>query len=219
MRREIVVFGRVPVAGRVKTRLAAAVGAEKAAKIYRLLLDHVLTESCAAGPAVTLALAEAAPPGIDWRSPPGVAVEIQSDGDLGARMRAAFDRRFAAGADAVILVGSDLPGLSSGGLADAFSGLVRAPVVLGPSDDGGYWLVGQRRPGRDLFSGVPWSSPGVLGATRRRLLELGIAHAELELLRDLDTIDDLRALSADPMVPEGLRVRLDRLARGCGETG
>jgi rSAM/selenodomain-associated transferase 1 len=219
MRREIVVFGRVPVAGRVKTRLAAAVGTEKAAKIYRLLLDHVLTESCAAGPAVTLALADAAPAGHQWRPPPGVEIEIQAPGDLGRRMLRSFERHFAAGADAVVLIGSDLPGLSAGMLADAHAALEQTPVVLGPSDDGGYWLVGQRRPGRDLFSGVPWSSPRVLGPTRRRLLELGVAHAELELLRDLDTIDDLRALSADLMVPEGLRVRLDRLARGCGETG
>jgi glycosyltransferase A (GT-A) superfamily protein (DUF2064 family) len=131
-------------------------------------------------------------------------------------MRAAFDRRFAAGADVVVLVGSDLPGLSSGGLADAFSGLEEAPVVLGPSDDGGYWMVGQRRPGCDLFSRIPWSSPGVLQSTRRRLLELGVEHVELPQLRDLDTIEDLRALAADSTVPEGLRVRLDEHASGNG---
>lgn len=216
MRREIVVFGRVPVAGRVKTRLAAGIGPEAAAEVYRLLLDHALAEARAAGPAVVLALAEAPPAGADWRPPPGVAVELQSDGDLGARMRAAFDRRFAAGADAVVLVGSDLPGLSSGGLADAFSGIEAAPVVLGPSDDGGYWLVGQRRPGCDLFSRIPWSSPEVLGSTRRRLLELGVEHVELPQLRDLDTIEDLRALAADSTVPEGLRVRLDEHASGNG---
>ena len=213
MRREIVVFGRVPLAGRVKTRLAAGIGAVAAADVYRLLLDHALAEARAVGPAVVLALAEAAPPGVDWRSPPGVALEIQSDGDLGARMRAAFGRRFAAGADAVVLVGSDLPGLTAGGLADAFSGLEEASVVLGPSDDGGYWLVGQRRPGRDLFSGIPWSSSGVLESTRRRLLELGVEHVELPRLRDLDTVEDLRALAADSTVPEGLRARLGEHAR------
>jgi rSAM/selenodomain-associated transferase 1 len=217
MRREIVVFGRVPVAGRVKTRLAAGIGAAAAAEVYRLLLDHALTEACAAAPAVVLALAEAALAGADWRPPPGVAVEIQADGDLGARMRAAFDRRFAAGADAVVLVGSDLPGLSSGGLAAAFSELERAPVVLGPSVDGGYWLVGQRPPGADLFSGIRWSTPTVLESTRRRLHDLGIAHAELPRLRDLDTVEDLRALAADPVVPGELRVRLDEHVSGNDE--
>ena len=83
MRGEIVVFGRVPVPGRVKTRLAAALGPEAAASLYRLLLDRVLAEAGATGKPVVLALAEAAPAGSDWRPPPGVTVEIQSDGDLG----------------------------------------------------------------------------------------------------------------------------------------
>jgi rSAM/selenodomain-associated transferase 1 len=216
MRCEIVVFGRVPMAGSVKSRLAAAIGPEAAAEVYRLLLDHVLAEARAAGPAVVLALADAAPAGVGWRPPPGVEVEIQAGEDLGARMRTAFDRRFAAGADAVVLVGSDLPGLTAGVLADARAALERAPVALGPSDDGGYWLVGQRRPGHDLFSGVPWSSPDVLDVTRRRLLELGIGHAELPLLRDLDTLADLEALAADPTLAERLRVRLGDLMRATG---
>ncbi len=208
------VFGRVPVPGRVKTRLAAAIGSEAAAEIYRLLLDHALAEARAVGPAVVLALAEAAPAGVDWRPPPAIAVEIQGGGDLGARMRAAFDRRFAAGAGAVVLVGSDLPGLSAAMIADAFCRLEQAPVVLGPSDDGGYWLVGQRRPGCDLFSGIRWSSSEVLQSTRRRLLELEAGHVELPPLRDLDTVADLEVLAADPGVADELRTLLAEAVDG-----
>jgi hypothetical protein len=83
--------------------------------------------------------------------------------------------------------------------------------VLGPSADGGYWLVGQRRPGHDLFTGVPWSSPEVLHATRRRLLELKVAHEELRTLRDIDTLSDLEAVVADTELDETLRRRISRL--------
>jgi glycosyltransferase A (GT-A) superfamily protein (DUF2064 family) len=114
----------------------------------------------------------------------------------------------------VILVGSDLPGLTAARLVDAFAALRRVSAVLGPSTDGGYWLVGQRRPGRDLFTGVPWSSPMVLQATRRRLRELGAPHVELSPLRDADTISDLDSVVADSQVDETLRRRISELVRG-----
>lgn len=213
MSAEIVVFGRIPAPGRVKTRLASAVGDSAAAEVYRLLLDHVLAEACATGPAVTLALADAPRPGDAWRAPAGVEVEFQEAGDLGQRMLRAFERRFRSGAACAVLVGSDLPGLSAALLHQAFLALERVPVVLGPSADGGYWLVGQRRPGHDLFTGVPWSSPEVLHATRLRLLELKVAHDELPTLRDIDTLSDLEALVADTELDETLRRHLGKLVR------
>jgi hypothetical protein len=208
---EIVVFGRIPTPGRVKTRLASAIGDSAAAEVYRLLLDHVLAEACAAAPTVTLALADAPSENDAWRPPAGVKIEIQHAGDLGARLLKSFARHFSQGAETVILVGSDLPGLAARMLADAASALTRVPVVLGPSADGGYWLVGQRRPGHDLFTGVPWSSPEVLHATRRRLLELKVAHEELRTLRDIDTLSDLEAVVADTELDETLRRRISRL--------
>jgi rSAM/selenodomain-associated transferase 1 len=210
---EIVVFGRIPAPGRVKTRLASAIGDGAAAEVYRLLLDHVLAEACAAGQAVTLALADAPRPGDAWQPPAGVRTEIQHAGNLGTRMLKSFARHFSLGAETVILVGSDLPGLAAAMLVDAASALRRVPVVLGPSVDGGYWLVGQRRPGHDLFTGVSWSSPGVLQATRLRLLELKVAHEELPTLRDIDTLSDLETLVADKELGETLRRHLGKLVR------
>jgi rSAM/selenodomain-associated transferase 1 len=208
---EIVVFGRIPAPGRVKTRLAKEVGDAAAAEVYRLLLEHALAEACAAGPAVTLALADAPSADDGWRPPTGVKLEIQPAGDLGSRMLRTFERHFSLGAETVILVGSDLPGLAAAQLANAASALTRVPVVLGPSADGGYWLVGQRRPGHDLFTGVPWSSPEVLQATRLRLLGLKLAHQQLPTLRDVDTLADLEALVTDKELDETLRRRISRL--------
>jgi rSAM/selenodomain-associated transferase 1 len=187
-----VVFGRRPVLGRVKTRLAAAIGPEAATEIYRALLDHALGEAVATGKKVTLALAGGSTSG-GWEAPAGLRVTSQVGSDLGARMKNAFSDSFSAGADAVVLVGSDLPGLSATLICAAFEGLGRVPVVLGPAADGGYWTVGQRRPGYDLFTGTPWSTPDTLAVTKGRLADLGLDFEELPVLRDLDTIHDVEA--------------------------
>lgn len=216
--REIVVFGREPVPGRVKTRLAAAVGEAEAARIYRLLLEHTVGCALATGVPVTLSLAEA--PSAGWSAPEGVRLEVQAPGNLGERMGAAFGAAFARGAGAVVLVGSDCPGVRPAHLAAAFGRLGEVPVVLGPAADGGYWLVGQRAPGVDCFSGVPWSSERTLEVTRRRLEELGVAWAELGRLRDVDTLDDLERLLGGPAGEgrwfEALRAHL---APGDGKEG
>ncbi len=81
-------------------------------------------------------------------------------------------------------------------------------MALGPAADGGYWLVAQQRPGVDLFTGIPWSSPDTLAATRRRLEALGATWVELDRLNDLDTEADLRAALADPRLAPELRDRL-----------
>jgi uncharacterized protein len=208
VRTEVVVFARVPEAGRVKTRLAAAIGTAAATEVYRALLEHTLAEALASGYPVTLALAEPAADPAAWTPPLGVGVELQAGGDLGERMAAAFAARFAAGAGVVVLVGSDVVDLDRSRLRRAAAACARAPVVLAPAADGGYALVAQRAPGVAIFAGVPWSSSRTLAATRARLARLGAAHEELETVRDIDTADDLRAALAAPGLDEGLRRRL-----------
>ncbi|MDD5564016.1 MAG: TIGR04282 family arsenosugar biosynthesis glycosyltransferase [Thermoanaerobaculaceae bacterium] len=210
MRAEVVVFGRVPEVGRVKTRLALAIGGRAAAAAYRVLLERALAEAAASGFPVTLALAEPAA-GAAWAPPPGVEVEVQAAGDLGARMAAAFAARFAAGARAVVLVGSDAPRIDAATIRGAAAACGRVPVVLGPALDGGYVLVAQRSPGVAMFADVPWSSADTLAATRARLARLGVDHEELDAVRDIDTGDDLDAALADPALPGDLRRRLEAI--------
>jgi hypothetical protein len=205
MRNRVVVFGRVPEPGRVKTRLAAGIGAEVAAKVYRVLLEHTLGEAVATGWPVTLALAEPSPPGLDGWVPAGVDVELQVGGDLGTRMANAFAAHFRGGNDVVVLVGSDLPLLDQTLLREAVMSCERVPVVLGPAADGGYYLVGQRAPGLEIFTGIPWSVSETLATTRARLRALGSPHDELRMLRDLDTPEDLEAFLAEPALEHALR--------------
>ncbi len=206
MRAEVVVFGREPVPGRVKSRLAATLGPELAAAVYAALLDHTLSEAVRSGLAVVLALAEE--PSAGWLRALRVPWALQSGGDLGSRMASAFAGRFATGAGRVVLVGSDCPGLAAAHLRQAAAALAAVPVALGPAADGGYWLVGQRRPGLELFTDIPWSAPSTLEATRRRLESLGARWLELEPLTDIDIEDDLRAAIEDESVSSQLRHRL-----------
>ncbi len=202
----VVVFGREPVPGRVKSRLAAGVGEEAAAAVYRELLGHTLRVAASIDADVVLALADA--PARGWRRERAVAVEVQVAGDLGRRLADAFARRFAEGYRRVVVVGSDCPELAPHHLRAAFDGLAMHPVVLGPAWDGGYWLVGARAPGVDLFSDIPWSTPEVLDATRARLGALGVGWLELERLHDLDTEADLRRALGGGSLGGELRTRL-----------
>jgi rSAM/selenodomain-associated transferase 1 len=206
----IVVFGREPVPGRVKTRLAREIGAESAARVYAATLEHTLAEARATGMPVALALADS-PTGA-WAPPADIAVEPQGGGDLGERMRRAFERHFAADAEVVVLIGSDSPLVVATDVLSAGLAARQARVVLGPATDGGYWLVAQAAPGVDLFSGIPWSVPETLMATRERLAALGVEHVELTERPDIDTAEDLRRVLAGGTLAPALARRLHRWA-------
>lgn len=206
MRTALVVFGREPVPGRVKTRLAAEIGVRGAARVYENLLEHTLEIAARSGLDLVVSLAEE--PSAGWREGHEMVWEVQRGDDLGARMQDAFDRRFGEGFGRVLVIGSDCAGLYLHHLRQAEEALEKANVALGPTSDGGYWLVAQRRPGVDLFSGVPWSSQDTLAATRQKLETLEQRWVELGELDDIDTESDLRAALTDAEVAKELRERL-----------
>ncbi len=208
----VVVFGRLPSPGRVKTRLAESLGDEAAAAVYRVLLEHTLEEAAASGLPVELAVAEPVGDEDPLVLPAGVRVALQSSGDLGTRMAARFAAHFAAAEDVVVLVGSDIPALTRELLREAAERCSAVPVVLAPAHDGGYALLAQRAPGVAMFDGVPWSSRHTLAATRARLTALEVAWHELPPLADVDTAADLARAVADPTRPRSLAVSLARAA-------
>ena len=214
MTTSVVVFGREPVVGKVKRRLARGLGADAAARIYAAVLDHTLHTVSGCGVPCFLSLAEV--PSEKWKKPDGFSLEIQVSGDLGDRMAATFARRFREGARRVVLLGSDCPWVVATHVHAAIAFLEDSEVVIGPATDGGYWLVAQRAPGVDLFTGVPWSSPGTLDRTRKRLAALGVAWTEIEELRDIDTASDLEAVLNDPRTPEGLRNQFVKMLNSAG---
>jgi len=123
---------------------------------------------------------------------PGTRLLAQCGPDLGARMADAFARAFARGASRVALVGTDTPGVTRETAALALSALDAADVVVGPAEDGGYYLVALRAPPPAHVSGNEWSTPCVLDETRARAAAAGLAVREIAPLGDLDTLDDLR---------------------------
>jgi glycosyltransferase A (GT-A) superfamily protein (DUF2064 family) len=133
-----------------------------------------------------------------------VLLAPQREGDLGERMRQAFDDLLAQGAASVALIGSDVPGIDPAAVSDAQRTLRERPaaVVLGPAHDGGYYLVAAVRTPAVLFADMPWSTPGVLAETERRARVAGIETVRVAAARDIDTLDDLRALlGSDIPVP------------------
>ena len=208
----VVVFGREPVAGLVKTRLAAGIGGPAAARVYAVTLEHTLGAAVDSGARVVLSLT-AAPSG-EWALGIECSIEVQGTGDIGDRMAAAFEQRFSEGEDRVMIIGSDCPRITPDHLRAAAEALVENDVVLGPAVDGGYWLVAQRRPGVDLFSDIRWSSHDTLDQTRQRLADVGAAWTEIDELRDIDTSEDLEAALEDPRVPRELAERMRAGAEG-----
>lgn len=194
--RRLLVFLKVPREGRVKTRLAATLGPAAALDVYRTLLATTL-DAVAGWREVELrfspddGLAEVEP-----LLRPGWSAVGQGDGDLGRRLDRAFVDAFREGARQVFVVGSDCPAMSAADLAAAEEALSSADVVVGPAADGGYWLLGLRRPAPFLFRDMPWSTDRVLVETCRRVEAAGLRLAQLRTLSDVDTEADWKAWSA-----------------------
>lgn len=195
------IFAKRPDPGRVKTRLAADLGADFAAEAAEAMTldlaelwggDRVL----APGGRRVLAFApDDAGPWFDARVPGAMALQPQHGDNLGARMRAFFEGEFEDGASRVVLIGSDSPTLDPSIVVSAFLCLETRDVVLGPSADGGYYLLGCRPPMPPVFEGIAWSTPNVLGQTVERLGQSGLSLALLPPWYDVDSADDWRTLS------------------------
>lgn len=181
--RRLAIFARAPVLGRVKTRLAADVGAEAALAAYRKLLaltlarlgppnDGFRAELWVEGDSATLR---------DWEQ--RMPLRRQPQGDLGERMAAAF-------ADGVnVLAGCDIPQISADYVRTALAALADADLVLGPTEDGGYCLVAMNEPQPQIFAGIPWSTDAVLAATLDAAS--GLEVVLLNPLWDVDVAEDL----------------------------
>ena len=195
----VVVFAKAPVAGTVKTRLAGALGAAGAARLAARMLESAAAcaGEAALGPVEVCCAPDASHPAFTAlaRSTPPVALTAQGDGDLGRRMQRAFERALASESRAIV-IGTDAPALDAAYLRDAAIALQAHDAVIGPAVDGGYALIGLRRPAAALFDGVEWSTPRVLAQTRERLRILGWRWAELAPLHDIDEPADLRHLPA-----------------------
>lgn len=199
----LIVFAKVPEPGAVKTRLAPPLSLEGAADLYGAFLADALAAFAAPGAfgdgvdvAVRLHLAPSDAPLPAGLVPDGVTVHTQRGDGLGARMAQAFAEAFAAGYDRVVIIGTDHPTLPLSSVGDAFRALAApSTVALGPSDDGGYYLLGLNRPFPSLFE-MTYSHAGVFEATLARAVEAGARPVVLPPWYDVDDAASLARLVA-----------------------
>ena len=197
------VFAKPPVAGLVKTRLAASIGSDAALAVYRDLLLRTLRLAAMARRAgivseVELWVAPEADPGAlaSWGEQHGFVLKTQHGADLGARMQAAVRSALRAGTSAII-IGTDAPELDIEYMARAAAALQSGDAVIGPAEDGGYVLIGATRE-LPIFEGIPWSTPAVVERTRDRLRQASARWTELPMSWDVDTAADYARLRAGP---------------------
>lgn len=197
---QILMMSRLPLPGKVKTRMIPALGPEGAAELHRALACHCVLEAAAL---TVLGEAEL----VVWHEGGGrrdmrawlgcvPMYQRQRDGDLGARLRRAFEESFRDHSERSVAIGSDCPALSARHIRGALARLGSADIVLGPAEDGGYYLVGMRASAASralgaLFESIPWGTERVLAETLSRLEGTGLEVGLLERLSDVDRPEDL----------------------------
>lgn len=181
----LVLFARYPTAGAAKTRLISAIGPEGAAGIHRQLTERTLRVLLDSG--LPVELHHTGSRDVDFRAWLGDRFTMveQAKGDLTDRLQASLHPA------PVIFFGADTPDLSVHHVAQAVAALECHPVVLGPAEDGGYYLIGMKRPMPELLDHMPWSTDQVMPETLRRLAEAGISPVLLDTLHDCDRPEDL----------------------------
>lgn len=194
MRNVLLIFIKNPEAGKVKTRLAKSIGDLEALQIYKKLLKRTLTVAAQSEVRKQVWYSTFIDKE-DEISTDTFEKYLQTGSDLGARMSGAFQQAFKDGADRVVIIGSDCPDLNEDVLEDAFKQLENCDLVIGPSEDGGYYLLGMNRFYGALFNDVEWSTESVLESTIDRASEIGLNIEKLPVLNDIDTVEDLRKSS------------------------
>lgn len=188
--RRLCIFARSPRLGEVKRRLAEAVGDEAALVAHETLLRRTLDRCVGVdGYDTELWLTEVGRLEQHDFSRSRLALCEQTGGDLGARMNHALERGLRAGAWTV-LIGCDCPDIDGRYVRRAFAELEHADVVVGPAEDGGYGLIGLRKPVPALFTGMPWGTAEVLQTTLVRAADAGVGVTLLEEIYDVDTEAD-----------------------------
>ena len=189
----LIVFGKFPEEGKVKTRLAKSIGDTKATEVYKRLMDYTLTVLSKVDCDVCLFYdgQETVP---EWNEKVN-QFEFQVGNDLGERMIAAFDKGFAEGYERIVLIGSDCAELREDLIEEAFEALEYNEVTIGPAEDGGYYLIGTNQRLPVLFTDIEWSMDEVFETTFHRIRWANVGAEFLEKLSDVDEFVDAQRVS------------------------
>ncbi len=202
----LIIFAKSPVPGLVKTRLCPPLVPDEAATLHGSLVLDTLERTKSL---VTFDRFLACAPSNQHPFFQTMATRHQielweqiPDADLGQRMDHAFSMAFERKYSYAIIIGSDLPTIDSSILKQALEALSQHDVVIGPSLDGGYYLIGLKTPTPELFSNIPWSTDQVTPLTQQIATHIGLSMKLLPPQRDLDTIDDLHAFIQNAQDPK-----------------
>jgi rSAM/selenodomain-associated transferase 1 len=193
----LIIFAKAPIPGQVKTRLSPPLTPDEAATLHGSLVLDVLERTRLSGVERYLV----GSPSADhvffkiMEARHDVQLVTQQGDDLGERMRHAFEAVLTRGHRKAVLIGTDVPLLSSSLVAQALAMLETHELVLGPALDGGYYLIGLTRLVPELFTGIAWSSDRVCALTHEHARALDLRTGLLPSYRDLDTVDDVLALA------------------------
>lgn len=197
-RRALIVFAKFPEPGNVKTRLGKSIGMEAAALVYRQLAAHAFSVAaeCQSNGITVYVFYETGPDKevvLQWIDAPLFILAEQHGATLGDRMRHAFNKTFDDGATETVIIGTDVPELDAYTVSAAFDAFLNFDIVVGPSTDGGYYLLGMKLPTKDIFDAIAWSTGSVIQQTLEKLDLLNLSVTLLKTLSDVDTETDYRA--------------------------
>jgi rSAM/selenodomain-associated transferase 1 len=212
----LIIVAKEPDPGQTKTRLCPPFSLESAAAFYRcLLLDSLALMARLETVDHTIAYAPAnTREYFAQLAPDGFSLVAQVGANLGERLANALGQHFKQGYRRVVIMNSDGPTLPLACLDEAFSGLDRADVTLGPGHDGGYYLIGMKRLHRELFEGIDWSTDRVISQTLATCRRSGITVHQLPQWYDVDRAGDLERLRRDLEKEPGLALRTWEFLRG-----
>ena len=187
----VIVFVKNIKLGKVKTRLAKTIGNQGAFEVYTELVKLTETATTSMQADKRIYFSETI---LDdqWM---GFSKYAQEGEDLGARMKNAFQKGFNDGYERIVLIGSDLPDITSAHINAGLEALQHSPVVFGPAVDGGYYLIGLSKLQNSVFNDKPWSASHLLEVTLDELKTLEVPFELLDTLNDIDTFEDLTASS------------------------
>jgi len=210
----LVCFLKFPQPGQVKTRLASDLGEELACALYRDMAERVITEVFPLNQSYELILFVDPQHSLDeYRSWLGdqFSFQVQSGHTLGDRMFQACSWALEHKYDRVIIVGSDCPGMDEDFVVDAFSAMEKTDFVLGPSSDGGYYLIGMKLAHEFVFDDIAWSEPDVCDLTVERIEARDLKTTLLEEKQDIDNADDLARFRQGLPQEHYLAKKIDRM--------
>jgi rSAM/selenodomain-associated transferase 1 len=186
----LIIFAKAPILGVVKSRIATFAGAHRALEIYQLLLRQLFNALTSLTNVEVRVTPDSSAGDFSAQYNSHWIFKPQGDGDLGGRLTVAFAEAFAEKMERVLIIGSDCPDVCQSDVTLGWSALEFSDLVLGPALDGGYWLIGLRKPCPNLFRQIDWSSEKVLRQTLERAAGSHLSVHLLRQLSDIDTFED-----------------------------